>query len=68
MNEFGTSTAERLREAVLAVTKSWAKQRKAEERDDSAALRRHERLIRSQRVTVKAAAWEVITGLHGRER
>jgi hypothetical protein len=60
MNDSATSTAERLREAVLAVTKIWSKQRKAEERDDSARLRRHERPIRSQRVTAKAAAWEMM--------
>jgi hypothetical protein len=60
MNESPTSAAERLREAVLAVTKDWAKQRKAEERDASAAFRRHERLVRSRRVTIKTAAWEVM--------
>jgi len=60
MNESATSTAERLRDAVLAVTKDWAKQRRAEERHDSAVLRRHERLIRSRRIDLTVVVAEVM--------
>ena len=46
--------------AVESVTKRWAKQRRAEERDDSARMRRDEAMARSQRVTIKDAAWQVM--------
>jgi hypothetical protein len=43
--------------AVLSVTKAWAKQRKAEERQASRALRRREALVgRCGRTTIKEAA------------
>jgi len=48
-------------EAVLNVTKGWAKQRKAEERNQSARSRRLDRLISSRRETQKDVAWEVMT-------
>jgi hypothetical protein len=50
----------RIIEAVEAVTKTWAKQRKAEERHAANAGRRHHALVRSARKTVKDAAWEVM--------
>lgn len=46
--------------AVKSVTAKWAKQRKTEERQASAAQNRRERLIRSRRVTIKDAAWALM--------
>jgi hypothetical protein len=46
--------------AVRAVTKDWAKQRKAEERDRSAAFNRRLRLVRSDRTTRRTAAFYVM--------
>jgi hypothetical protein len=60
MSESVTTTAERLREAVLAVTKAWAKQLKAEERDASAQARRFDRLSRRRKVTIKEVAFEIM--------
>jgi hypothetical protein len=45
---------------VTAVTKKWAKQRKAEERSASNAARREAALRRSHRATIRDAAWEVM--------
>ena len=46
---------------VEGVTKRWARQRKAEERDESARLRRADRLIHRDRPTsIKAAAYSVM--------
>jgi hypothetical protein len=47
-------------DAVKAVTKKWARQRRAEEREAARASRRRDALVRTRRVTVKDAAWEVI--------
>jgi hypothetical protein len=47
-------------DAVKGVTKKWAKQRKAEERDISRLGRRREGLIRSCRTTIKDVAYEVM--------
>jgi hypothetical protein len=47
-------------EAVEAVTKRWAKQRKAEERSAASRVRRHQALVRSRRTTIKEAAWGII--------
>lgn len=47
-------------EAVHAVTKKWAKQRKAEERDTKRKSRRQEALTRTRRTTTKKVAQEVI--------
>jgi len=47
-------------DAVKAVTKKWARQRRAEEREAARASRRRDALVRRRRVTVKDAAWEVI--------
>ena len=52
------SIGEELEDAVLAVTADWAKQRKREERDRSAVLRRRDALIRWHRVTFVDAANE----------
>jgi hypothetical protein len=46
--------------AVMGVTKKWAKQRKAEERHESARLNRRHAMVRSHRVTIREAAWEVM--------
>jgi hypothetical protein len=50
--------------AVEGVTKAWARQRRGEERDRSAALRRREALVRSHRVTVKEAAYELMAAAY----
>jgi DNA topoisomerase VI subunit B len=51
-------------EAIIAgaesVTKEWARQRKAEERDSSARMRRIDRLIRARQVSIKDVAYEVM--------
>jgi hypothetical protein len=46
--------------AVEAVTKKWAKQRKAEERDRSAHANRASVMVRRRRVTIKDAAFEIM--------
>jgi hypothetical protein len=46
--------------AVRSVTKAWAKQRRAEEREASRRLRRYEVLTRSREVTISEAAWRVM--------
>jgi DNA topoisomerase 6 subunit A-like protein len=46
--------------AVAGVTKDWAKQRKAEERDRSRLFRRHDALVRIEHVSIKEAAFEVM--------
>jgi hypothetical protein len=45
---------------TLRVTKNWARQRMAEERHASSVARRRDAMIRSRRVTVKEAAWEIM--------
>jgi hypothetical protein len=55
-----SSPADAIKGAVRSVTKDWAKQRKAEERDRHAALGRRYRLVRSARVTIRDAAFEVM--------
>jgi hypothetical protein len=52
--------AETIIAAVTGVTKKWAKQRKAEERDASRKARRREALVKVQRFTIKDAAWDVM--------
>jgi hypothetical protein len=52
--------AQAIIDAVISVTKQWRKQRKAEERDRARRFRRKESLVRSQRVTIKEAAFEVM--------
>jgi hypothetical protein len=55
------SLADRLKDSVVGVTKTWAKQRKAEERHASTAANRHARLIRtSDYYNFKSAAFEVM--------
>jgi hypothetical protein len=46
--------------AITKATDTWAKQRKAEERQSRHALRRREALIRSRRYTIKDAACEIM--------
>lgn len=45
---------------VQSVTKSWAKQRKAEERHDIARMRRYEAMTRSYKESTKDVAWDVM--------
>jgi hypothetical protein len=53
--------AQRLKDSVVGVTKNWAKQRKAEERQASAAANRRDRLYRaSDYYNFKSAAFEVM--------
>ena len=47
-------------DAVTSVTKKWAKQRKAEERQASARCRRSYAMTSRDRVTLKEAAWDVM--------
>jgi hypothetical protein len=54
------STAEAIISGLRAVTKDWAKQRKAEERDSSRRANRHYRLIRCREPTLKEIAAEVM--------
>jgi hypothetical protein len=61
MSNPARTTAERLKDAVLNVTKDWAKQRKAEERHASALANRHKRLVRaSDYYNFKSAAYVVM--------
>jgi hypothetical protein len=56
-----TSVADRLKNSVLNVTKDWAKQRKAEERQASALANREARLTRaSDYYNFKSAAFEIM--------
>jgi hypothetical protein len=55
-----TSPADAIRGAVCSVTKDWAKQRKAEERNRNAAFNRRYRLVRTARVTIREAAFELM--------
>jgi DNA topoisomerase VI subunit B len=52
--------ATQIKSATVAVTKAWAKQIKAEERDYSAQARRHDALRRQRICSVKDAAEEVM--------
>jgi hypothetical protein len=54
------SPADAIRGAVQSVTKDWAKQRKAEERNRNAAFNRRVRLVRSDRTTLREAAFEIM--------
>jgi methylthioribose-1-phosphate isomerase len=55
-----TSPAAAINGAIGAVLKDWERQRKAEERDRSAALNRRYRLVRSSRLTIRDAAFSVM--------
>jgi hypothetical protein len=55
-----SSPAAAIREAVQSVTKDWARQRKAEERNQNAKFNRRLRLVRSERVTLRDVAFEVM--------
>ena len=55
-----TSPADAIKGAVQSVTKGWAKQRKAEERNRNAAFNRRIRLMPSHRVTLREAAFEAM--------
>jgi DNA topoisomerase VI subunit B len=52
--------ADKIIGAVKAVTKKWAKQRKAEERHNAAIQNRRYAMTRSYRITIKDAAWAVM--------
>ena len=47
-------------DALRTVTRRWTRQRKAEERQASASINRHARMMRSRRVSQKDAAYEVM--------
>ena len=53
------ATSQAIEDLVVSATKKWARQKKAEERSQSASTRRAY-MWRSSRVTLKDAAWEVI--------
>ncbi|UGY08591.1 hypothetical protein [Phyllobacterium pellucidum] len=54
-------------EAVEGVTKKWAKQRKAEERDASARMNRRNAMLRKvRRVTIKDAVWQILPEAWGK--
>jgi hypothetical protein len=55
-----TVPVDAIRGAVRSVTKDWARQRKAEERDRNAAFNRRYRLVKSARTTIREAAFEVM--------
>ena len=56
------SVAKAIIASIEAVTKDWARQRKAEERDRRAELARHDRLVRSasRPMTIQQAAYQVM--------
>jgi hypothetical protein len=47
-------------DVVRSVTLTWARQRKAEEREASRVSRRRDALVRSRRMTIREAAWSVM--------
>lgn len=49
-----------IKSSIFTVTKKWAQQRKAEERNAAARANRIDRLRASERVTIKDAAWQVM--------
>jgi hypothetical protein len=55
-----SSVADRLKKSVLDVTKSWAKQRKAEERHASAEANRRARLTRVRYHNFRSASFQVM--------
>jgi hypothetical protein len=55
-----TSAADAIIAGLRAVTKDWATQRKAEERDASRRARRHERLVRWREQSIKDVAYGVM--------
>lgn len=54
------NTGIKIAETVKSVTKSWAKQRKAEERNASARRRRRDAMIRVAKISIKEAAAQVM--------
>lgn len=52
--------ADAIIQAVRGVTKSWLKQRKAEERSYSAELNRRDALLKTDHISIKDAAWQVM--------
>jgi hypothetical protein len=55
-----TTAADAIITGLRAVTKDWAHQRKAEERDASRQARRHERLVRWRERSIKDVAYSVM--------
>jgi hypothetical protein len=55
-----TSTASAIVSGLRAVTKDWARQRKAEERDASRRAYRYERLVRRHERSIKELAYRVM--------
>jgi hypothetical protein len=60
MSAKATEIAGSITAAVQDVTKTWRKQRKAEERDQCARARRFDRMVREERVTIRDAAFWVM--------
>ncbi len=54
------NTASMISSLVQSVTKPWAKQRKAEERQANARTRRYETMTRNYRESIKDVAWEIM--------
>ena len=52
--------SDKLISAVEGVTKKWAKQRKAEERQASARLNREIAMLRRPHISIRDAAWGVM--------
>jgi hypothetical protein len=55
-----TSPGDAILGLTKSVTKDWTRQRKAEERNANAAAARTARMIRSERLTIKDAAFQVM--------
>jgi hypothetical protein len=55
-----TDPAKAIIAGLEGVTKKWARQRKAEEREASQRARRYDRMVRVRRVTIKDAAYQVM--------
>ncbi len=51
---------EAIANAVLSVTKTWCKQRKSEERSASAELNRRDAMLKTDKMSIKDAAWLVM--------
>jgi hypothetical protein len=48
-------------DAIRSVSSAWARQRKAEEREASRISHRRDALIRSRRITIREAAWSLMS-------
>src|SRR5262249_35502129 len=60
------SIATALLDSLQATTKSWAKVRRAEERQSDREWRRYERLVRPDRESIKDVAWEIMPAAYAK--